>query len=101
MPHTHFNHPGIVLRDLYLAESDLTQTELAKGTGIPQSRVSELCSGKRDINADIALRLGKFFGIDPRSWMNMQAHHDIEEAAAAQRAAKVVIHRHKFKLATA
>ena len=101
MAHTHFNHPGIVLRDLYLAESGLTQTQLAKGAGIPQSRVSELCNGKRDINADTALRLGKFFGMDPRSWMNMQAHYDIEEAAAAQRAAKVVIRPHKFKLVAA
>ncbi|MDR2675775.1 MAG: HigA family addiction module antidote protein, partial [Opitutaceae bacterium] len=91
MAHTHFHHPGILLRDLYLEESGITQAQLAKGIGLPESRVSELCNGKRDITADLALRLGKFFGIDPRCFTNAQTHYDLEEAKAAQKAAHVVI----------
>jgi addiction module HigA family antidote len=101
MAHAHLLHPGIVLRDCYLAESDITQSQLAAATGLPASRVNELCNGKRDITADIALRLGRFFGVDPRLFLNMQNNHDMEKAAAAQRAAKLKIHPFTPKRATA
>jgi len=101
MAHTHFDHPGIILRDLYLEESGITQAQLARGIGLPQSRVSELCNGRRDITADIALRLGKFFGVDPQGFINMQSHYDLEEAKAAQKTARVVIRPFKLRLAHA
>jgi addiction module HigA family antidote len=101
MAHAHLLHPGIVLRDYYLAESDITQAQLAAATGLSASRVNELCNGKRDITADIALRLGQFFGVDPRLFLNMQNNHDIEKAAAAQRAAKLKIRPFTPKRATA
>ncbi|GGJ69900.1 hypothetical protein GCM10007173_30920 [Glutamicibacter ardleyensis] len=33
--------------------------------------------GKRAITADTALRLGRYFGIDPQSWLNLQAHYEL------------------------
>jgi len=36
--------------------------------------------GKRPINAELALRLARFFGTDARSWVNLQAHYDLERA---------------------
>ena len=101
MARTHFIHPGIILRDLYLEDSGITQAQLAAGIGLPQSRVSELCNGKRDITADIALRLGKFFGVEPQGFINMQMHYDLEEAKTAQDAARVVIRPFKMRLAHA
>lgn len=101
MTHTHFHHPGILLRDLYLEESSITQAQLARGIGLPESRVSELCNGKRSITADLALRLGKFFGVDPQGFINMQTHYDLEEAKAAQKAARVVIRPFKPRLSRA
>ncbi|MDR2863584.1 MAG: HigA family addiction module antidote protein [Puniceicoccales bacterium] len=81
--HTHFHHPGIILRDLYLAEMGFSQTTVAKATGIPQSRLSEICAGRRGISADTALRLGKFFDVDPQGFINLQTHYDLAEAKAA------------------
>lgn len=43
-------------------------------------RINEIFHGKRGISADTALRLGKFFGVDPQLWMNLQAHYDLEMA---------------------
>jgi addiction module HigA family antidote len=91
MKRTHFHPPGRIIRDLYLAESGITQAQLAKSIGLPESRVSELCNGRRGITADLALRLGKFFGVDPQGFLNMQAHYDLEEAKAVQKAARLVI----------
>ena len=85
MAQTHFYHPGVVLRDLYLEECGLTQAELARGLGVAQARISELCNGKRDIDADISLRLSKFFGVDERLFINLQVRYDLELARARQR----------------
>lgn len=35
---------------------------------------------KRGIAADTAVRLGKFFGIEPMFWMNLQTRYEIEVA---------------------
>ena len=34
----------------------------------------------RGISAETALKLGKFFGVPPEFWMNLQTLYDIEEA---------------------
>lgn len=39
--------------------------------------------GKRSITADTALRLGKFFSMEPQFWMNLQSHYDLEIAKDA------------------
>ncbi|MDR3554947.1 MAG: HigA family addiction module antitoxin [Syntrophobacteraceae bacterium] len=33
---------------------------------------------KRAITADTALRLGRYFEIEPEFWMNLQTHYDLE-----------------------
>lgn len=71
-------HPGEVLLKEFIAPMGLTRYKVAKGTGVPQRRIDEICSGSRSISADTALRLGRFFGIEPQFWMNLQARHDLE-----------------------
>ena len=34
--------------------------------------------GTRSVTADTALRLGKYFGVSPQFWMNLQARFDLE-----------------------
>jgi len=34
--------------------------------------------GERAISADTALRLGKYFGVSPEFWLNLQTHYDLE-----------------------
>jgi len=36
---------------------------------------------QRAISADIALRLGKYFGMTPQFWMNLQTDYDLRRAA--------------------
>lgn len=46
-------------------------------------RINEIVQGKRSITADTALRLGKFFSMEPQFWMNLQSHYDLEIAKDA------------------
>jgi antitoxin HigA-1 len=41
------------------------------------------------INADVALRLGKHFGMTPQFWMNLQTDYDLRLAAASAPLAKI------------
>ena len=45
--------------------------------------INEIVQGKRAISADTALRLGRFFGMSPQFWINLQAHYDLEIAQEA------------------
>lgn len=73
-------HPGEILREDFLAEMGVSLYRLAKATGMPIQRVSAVVNERRAITGDTALRLGRYFGVDPQWWMNMQAHFDLEVA---------------------
>jgi addiction module HigA family antidote len=73
-------HPGEVLLKDFIEPMGLTRYKVAKGTGVAQRRIDEICSGQRAITADTALRLGRFFGMDAQVWMNLQAQYDLEVA---------------------
>jgi len=70
-------HPGVILREEYFEPLGLTQLAVAKATGIPQSRLSEILAGRRAITADTAARLGRYFGVDSRNWLNLQSAYDL------------------------
>lgn len=78
-------HPGEVLLKEFIEPLKLTRYRVAKGTGVPQRRIDEICSGSRSISADTALRLGRFFGVEPAFWMNLQSHYELEAAERASR----------------
>ena len=73
-------HPGEVLLKDFIEPLGLTRYRVAKSIGVPQRRVDEICSGKRAVTADTALRLGRFFSVEPQAWMNLQAQYDLEVA---------------------
>src|SRR3954462_1609033 len=83
-------HPGEVLREEYLVPLGLSARALAKALGVPANRVSEIMRGTRDVSADTALRLGRYFGTDPRFWLNLQTAHDLSKAEKARSYRKIV-----------
>jgi addiction module HigA family antidote len=74
-------HPGEFLLD-ELEEIGITPTELSRQIDVPPNRISQIVRGKRDITADTALRLGRFFGTGPELWMNLQKSYDLDKAKA-------------------
>ena len=73
-------HPGEILRTEFLDPLGITPYALARDTGIDKGNLSRILNGKSSITAETALRLGKFFGTGPESWLNLQAHYDLEVA---------------------
>ena len=71
-------HPGEILMEEFLVPMGISQYRLAKDTSVSPRRINEIVHGKRSITADTALRLGRFFGMSPQFWLNLQTRHDIE-----------------------
>lgn len=71
-------HPGEILKEEFLDPLSISQYRLSKDISVPPRRINEIVLGKRAITADTALRLGRFFGISPQFWLNLQAHYDLE-----------------------
>ncbi len=61
-------------------ETSVSQSKLAKDINVPPNRVSQIIHGKREITADTALRLGKYFGIEPEFWLNLQVRYNVKIA---------------------
>ena len=80
--------PGEVLLADFLKPMGVSQCRLAKSIKVAASRIHDIVHGKRPINAELALRLARFFGTDARSWINLQAHYDLE-CAEIELAARV------------
>lgn len=71
-------HPGVILKEEFLDIMDISQYRLAKDISVPPRRINEIVHGKRAISVDTALRLGKYFKMSPKFWLNLQAHYDLE-----------------------
>jgi addiction module HigA family antidote len=73
-------HPGEILKTEFLDALGITPYALSKNTGIDKGNLSRIINGKSSISADAALRLARFFGTSPDSWMNLQSRYDLEAA---------------------
>jgi len=71
-------HPGEILLEEFLNPMDISQYRLAKDISVPPRRINEIVHGNRSITADTALRLGRYFGLSPRFWLNLQNRFDLE-----------------------
>jgi addiction module HigA family antidote len=69
-------HPGEILLEEFMKPMGITARQLASDIDVPPSRISELVNGLRPITADTAVRLGIFFGMESRFWLNLQAEYD-------------------------
>lgn len=75
-------HPGAYLKEL-LDELKLSQYRIAQDLGIPAMRINHVVNGRRPITAELALRLGRYFGQSPRYWINLQSRYDMDVAEDA------------------
>ncbi|MGX6403734.1 HigA family addiction module antitoxin [Dermabacter hominis] len=73
-------HPGEVLMEDFIEEFGITQHKLAVSIGVPPRRINEIVHGKRAITPDTALRLGRYFGVEPQFWLNLQSRYELELA---------------------
>lgn len=75
-------HPGLILKEEFLEPLGMSVYALAKEIHVSRSRINDICLGKHGITASMALRLGKFFDVDPQWFLNMQAKYDLHVRGA-------------------
>lgn len=63
---------GEILLEDFMKPMGISARYLAADIDLSPSRISEVVNGQRPITADTALRLGLFFSMEPRFWLNLQ-----------------------------
>jgi addiction module HigA family antidote len=74
-------HPGEILGD-ELVELGLSASEFGRRLAVPHNRITAILKGQRAITADTALRLGRFFGMPAKVWLDLQQAYDLKRAEA-------------------
>lgn len=90
-------HPGEMLREDFLPEYGLTVTALAEAAGVSRQSVNELLRERRAVSPEMALRLGKLFGMSPEFWLNLQRNVDLWDAARGLK--REIDHIHPLQVA--
>ena len=69
-------HPGEILRDEFLTPMEISVYRLAQAIKVSRPRLNDIVLGRRGLTTDTALRLGRYFGMTPEFWINLQTHYD-------------------------
>lgn len=78
-------HPGEVLRDTVLAEGRKSFSGFADELGVSSAALSWVVYGRTAVSAEFALRLAAALGGSAKSWLWMQAAHDLWQAGKRRR----------------
>jgi antitoxin HigA-1 len=76
-------HPGEVLAGI-LEDEKISQAELARAIGTSRKVVSEICTEKRGISAEMAFKLAKVFGQSAEFWMMAQMNWELSQVDKAK-----------------
>lgn len=69
--------PGEILLEEFMKPLEISINALSRDINVPPNRISEIVNGKRTITADTTLRLGKYFGVSPEIWLDLQSDYDL------------------------
>ncbi len=78
-------HPGEILLEEFMKPMNISSYRLAKSLHVGAIRISEIIHGKRAITADTAIRLGRYFKMEAKFWMNLQVSYDLEKTMEKSR----------------
>jgi addiction module HigA family antidote len=71
------NHPGHILKELYLKPLNISVTEMASYLLISRKTFSKIINCHGAITPDMGLRLSKVFNTTPQLWLNLQREYDL------------------------
>ena len=71
------DHIGIIIKEELLEAYEVTTYQVCKDTGIPQVTLHNVLHGKWVLSSEIALKLGRYFGIDPKYLLNIQTELEV------------------------
>ena len=68
---------GEILREEFMEPLHLSAYRLARDIHVPVSHIQDILHGRRKITADTSVRLGKYFGLSSRYFLNLQDDIDV------------------------
>ena len=74
--------PGELLHEEFMRPLGLSGSALARELKVPANRINDILRGRREVSADTALRLARYFGTSARFWLNAQAAYALSKAEA-------------------
>jgi addiction module HigA family antidote len=72
--------PGEILREEFMKPLSLSGNALARSLKVPANRINDILRDRREISADTALRLARYFGTSARFWLNAQSAYNLSRA---------------------
>lgn len=72
-------HPGEFLLE-EIEEREILKKDFALALNILPNNLSLIFAGKRNISAQLALKIGRYLGTSAEYWYNMQATYDLQIA---------------------
>ena len=75
--------PGETIRE-FLDELGMTQAELARRMGRPESTISQIINGKKRIEPETALQLEQVLGMTAGFWARLEANYRVDLARQRQ-----------------
>ena len=76
-------HAGQLLVAEFLEPSSLSVAQLAGDIGIAPERIAAVVDGARPIDAELDLRLGRYFGMSEGFFLRLQDQYELLEAKRA------------------
>lgn len=73
-------HPGLVLKNSILPSRNMTVVALADAIGVARPGLSNMINGKRDLTAEMALKIGAALDYPVDALMMMMTNHDLSRA---------------------
>lgn len=79
----HNSHAGELLSREFMEPLGLTPAALAADVGVPASRIEAIISGAEPVDAELDLRLSRYFRMSEGYFLGLQADFDLLEAKRA------------------
>ena len=71
-----------ILKEEFMEPLGISASRLANDIGVSISRIQGILHDKRRITADTSIRLGRYFGVSNRYFIDIQSDIDIRNAEA-------------------
>lgn len=69
-----------ILWEEFMKLLGISAYQLAKELHVPVSRIQDILHDRRKITADTSIRLGRYFGVSDKYFLNLQTDIDIRQA---------------------
>ena len=66
-----------ILKEEFMEPLGISAYRLANDIGVPVSRIQDILHDRRKVTADTSIRLGRYFGVSERYFLNLQSDIDI------------------------